>query len=252
MAMTGEIVLPIGVDQRQRRRQLDAGLMVIEGDHLEIAPPCLLESLETRCAAVKSDQQRGATGCQLADGARIGTVAVDKTVGDIDRGIEALAAHIANEDGNRGGAVDVVVAEDGKLFAALDGVGDAAGGRVHIGEQRRIGQQRPDLRVEIGFRRFGRHVAGGKQPRHHVRQADLLRDLAGERATTHIQPVAPGTVCGGTRHAKDSASPFRKGRRNGFGRRSHRFSIEQAMRRRKAAEVSGNRLVRCSGVPPQS
>ena len=68
---------------------------------------------------------------ERADRLDVRAVAFEDAVGDMHQRIEPARAQEQGEQRRGGRAVDVIVAEDGDALAALHGVGDALGGRLH-------------------------------------------------------------------------------------------------------------------------
>ena len=108
--------------------------VMIDDDHVDAGRLRHVERLERLRAAIDGDDQpRAALGDphqRLAGGA----VALHQPVGDIGLRIEAEIAQQADQQGGRGRAVDVIIAEDGDRLAGLDRVGEPCGGRVHVAE----------------------------------------------------------------------------------------------------------------------
>ena len=84
MAQPGKIVLPVRIDDGERRRQFHADQMVVEHDHFGPGLPRGLQRLETGRAAIDSDDQARALLHQFAHRLRIGAIALENAVGDVD------------------------------------------------------------------------------------------------------------------------------------------------------------------------
>ena len=57
MAEAGKVVLPVGIDERERLRQRLGRLVMIEHDHVEAEPRRLLERLVAHRAAIDGDDE---------------------------------------------------------------------------------------------------------------------------------------------------------------------------------------------------
>ena len=68
MSETGQIVLPVGIDDRMNGRQLGIGLMVIDHDDVGLEPARDGERLEARRSAVDRDDKLGAFLDERLDG----------------------------------------------------------------------------------------------------------------------------------------------------------------------------------------
>ena len=132
---------PVRVHHRDRRRQRLVGLVVVDDDHVHAQALRLFQRLDAGGAAIDGHDQRGAAGGERAHRLDIRAIALEQPVGDVDQRIEAAAAQEQAEQGGRGGAVDIVIAEDRDRLAAHRGVGNARGRRLHCGEHIRVGHQ---------------------------------------------------------------------------------------------------------------
>ena len=75
-------------------------------------------------AAIDGDEKRRAALGERADRLDVGAVAFENPVGDMHDRLDAADAQEARQQGRRGRAIDVVVAEDRDLLAAHHGVGE--------------------------------------------------------------------------------------------------------------------------------
>ena len=203
MAETRKIVRPVRIHQRIDLRQLIARLMMIDHHHRHAEPPRLGERLKTGGAAIDGHQQGGALAGQRADGLGIGAVAFENPVGNMNQRIEPAMAQVPGQKGCRGGAIDVVVAEDRDLLAARGGVRDALGGGLHLGHGVGIGHQFADGGIEKILDRVDLDIAPRQHPRQHFRQLVALGDRERPRRPPRIEPVAPHLAGGGARHAEE-------------------------------------------------
>ncbi len=86
-------------------------------------------------AAVDGDEELGSGFDELADGVGVEAVAFVDAVGDVVIDVGSGGFEGVPEHGGAGDAVDVVVAIEGDFFVGADGVNDAIGGGVHVGEE---------------------------------------------------------------------------------------------------------------------
>ena len=117
MAEAGEIVEPVRIDQRVDLRQLRAGLVMVDHDDRHAETFCFGERLDAGGAAIDGDEQRGALCGQRTHGFRVGPVALEDAVGNVDQRIKPAMAQMPGQQRRRGRAVDIVVAEDRDLLA---------------------------------------------------------------------------------------------------------------------------------------
>ena len=121
---------------------------------------------------------------ERADRLDVRAVALEHAVGDVDHRIEPAVAQEARQQRRRGRAVDVVVAEDRDLLAALDRVGDARRGLLHVGQhvsgsgisRRTVGSRNASTVVDLD-------AAAGEDARQQLRHAVPLRDRERARAS---------------------------------------------------------------------
>ena len=191
MAEAGQIVGPVRIDQRVDLGQFVAALMMIDHDHRHAEPPRFGQRLEAGGAAIHRHQQRGALAREHADRLGIGAVAFKDPVGNMNQRVEPAMAQVPRQQRRRGGAVDIVIAEDRDLLAPDRGLRDALGGGFHLGHGVGIGHQFADGRIEKILDRVEFDVAAGQHPRQHFRQLIALRDRQRPRRAPRIEPVAP-------------------------------------------------------------
>ena len=132
MAEAGEIVGAVRIDQRIHDRQHVAALMVIDDDDRHSEPPRFHQRLDAGGAAIDRHQQRGALAREHADSFDIGAIAFEDAVGNVNQRIEPTMAQVPGEQRRRGGAVDVIVAEDRDPLAPNGRVRDAFGRSFHL------------------------------------------------------------------------------------------------------------------------
>lgn len=155
-------------------------LVVIDDDDVDIARGSGGKRLVAGGAAIDGDDQLSTVIDQLVDRRRIGAVTFEDAVGDIDGRPDAEMAEKAKHQRRGGGAVDVVVTEDGDALAALDGAQKAGCRLFAIGQLMGIGHQAADRRIKEFDRLVHRHAAPGKHPGDQIRQSMDLRH--GQRA----------------------------------------------------------------------
>jgi len=194
IAEAGEVVLAVGVDDGDGRRQLGAHLVMVEHHRGMAERGSDAERLDARRAAIDGDDQRGALVHQRADGVGIGTVALEDAVGDIDARRQPLGGQEAGEQGRGRGAVDIVIAEDRDLLAALDRIGDARRGGVHVGERRRVRHQPAEARLEELRRCIDTDAARRENAGEQFRQLMPLHHGGSGEAGGGIEPVVPAAA----------------------------------------------------------
>ena len=84
MALAGKVVLAVGVDDRGRRRQRTADLMVVEHHDIGAGRLRRVDGNGAVGAAIDCDDQRRAARDEFAHGFRIGAVALENTVRNVD------------------------------------------------------------------------------------------------------------------------------------------------------------------------
>ena len=208
MAEAREIVGPVRIHQRIDLGQFVAALMMIDHDHRHAEPPRFGQRLEAGGAAIHRHQQRRALAGEHAHRLDIGAVAFENPVGNMDQRIEPAMAQMPGQQRRRGGAVDVVVAEDRDLLAARRRVRDALGGGFHLRHGVGIGHQFADGRIEKILDRVDLDIAPRQHPRQHFRQLIALRDRQRPRRAPRIEPVAPQLSGRGMRHAEKRRRRF--------------------------------------------
>ena len=105
---------------------------MVDDDDGHAEPPRFRQRLEAGGAAIDGDQQRRALGGERAHCVRVGAIALEQAVGNMDQRIEPAMAQMPGEQRRRGRAVDVVVAEDRDLLAPHRSFRNALGGRLHL------------------------------------------------------------------------------------------------------------------------
>ena len=150
------------------------------------------ERLGARRPAVDRHDEAGALGDERLDRARVGAVALEQAVGDIDaRGDAVMGEEAAQQRGGRR-AVDVVVAEQRHRLALLHRVGEARGRRVHVAQRAGIGQQRLERGVEHRRHVVERDAARGEHAPQQLGQSVPLADGGRHGERVACEPLTPG------------------------------------------------------------
>ena len=187
--MRAAIVDPVGIDHGDGVGQRDLGLVMVDHDQVEAGAPGLGQRLECRHAAVDRDHHIGPLLLELQQRRRVGAVALQPAIGDVDADIAADAAEEAQQQRRRRGAVDVVVAEHDDALARAHRAHQPRHGGVHVLEMQRIGQELAQRRVEEIRHALEIDVARRQQARHGVGQAVALGD--GQRRALVAEPRRP-------------------------------------------------------------
>ena len=115
------------------RDRLPAALVVVGDDHVDAALQGVVRLVDGGDAAVDGDDERDvARALEICDRVHVQAVALFDAVGDVRMHGHALPAQIVREHARGCDAVDVIVAEHGHVFPALDGSADACDGLVHV------------------------------------------------------------------------------------------------------------------------
>ena len=120
LLVRGGVVEAVGIDDGVGRRQRRRRQMVVDDDHVEPRRGRLGESVEGDDAAIQRHHHRRPFLTQPAQRRRVGAVALGQAVGNVEAGVAADGAQEAQQERRGGGAVDVVVAEQGDPLAARD------------------------------------------------------------------------------------------------------------------------------------
>src|SRR6185437_11491919 len=122
-----------------------------------------LDRLECLRPAVDADRDARAARLQLDERFAGRPVALHQPVGDVDYRLGIELAQKQREQRGAGRAVDVIIAEDGDAFARLDGIREAPGALVHVGEAARVGQEVAELGVAVPGEVVARDAAGEQE-----------------------------------------------------------------------------------------
>ena len=128
------------VDERRGLRQLGFALVVVSDDKIDAELFAQLRLLIGRDAAVDRHDQLHALFFERVDGERVEPVALLEPRGDIAGHVAAPAAQIFRQQAGGRDAVNVIIAEDGDMLAALQGKPYARGGLVHVEQVERGGE----------------------------------------------------------------------------------------------------------------
>ena len=109
----------------------------------------------------------------------------------MDHRIDAGGAQEDRQQRRRGGAVDVIVAENCDPLATHSSVGHAVRRALHVGETIGIGHQPFERGVEKGFDAIDLDIAPGEDAGEQFRQPVALRDGERARMPAVVESVAP-------------------------------------------------------------
>ena len=176
VAVGGCFVDAVGVDDGVGERFFGFALVVVDDDDVESGFVGGFNRLEGKRAAIDRDDDSGALVFRgLAAPSRWG-----RSLRSCGRGCRRWGRH--RENGNNGlrapeagGAVDIVIAEDGDFFARGDGGRDAGGGFVHVEQVRGVGQGGFEARRQKCFGFFDSDAAGREDAGQNLREFQLLR-----------------------------------------------------------------------------
>lgn len=223
MAEAGEIVEPVRIDQGVDLRQFRAGLMMVDHDDGHAETFCFGERLDAGGAAIDGDEQRGALFGQRTHGFRVGPVALEDAVGNVDQRVKPAMAQMPGQQRRRGRAVDIVVAENRDLLAVPCGIRDPLRGGLHLRHRERVRQKLAYGWIEEICDGVAVDTAARQHPRQQLGQLVALHDGERLRRTARIQPVAPKLVGERARHPQERLGRF--DRQGGGGRRHEHRSV---------------------------
>ena len=166
MAMFGPriaFVEPVGVDQRDRFRQLGGAFVMVDHDHLDPGSVGHVERLEGHRAAVDGDHQIAALPAQLDQGLSRRAIALHQPVGNIIAGLQTQIPEQADHQRRAGRAVDIIIAEDRHLFLFPDRVAQPIRCRIHVTKDGRIGHEASNRRLAVDRQRVPAGAAGEQQ-----------------------------------------------------------------------------------------
>ena len=170
---------------------------MVDDDHVEPGLGRGGERLVRGGAAIDRDDDMGTVGLEAQQGGRVGAVTLAQPVRHIDRGVAADCREEAQQQGRRGRAIDVVVAEHHDALALADRAHQALDRRRHVAQMRRIGQLIAQPRRQKQRRFIRAEAALRQQPADDFGQSQALGDcrchaiLGGARAPS---PAAHRTL----------------------------------------------------------
>ncbi len=191
MIETGEIVLPVRIHQRIGGRQCFAGLMMIDGHHIEAERLGFSKRLDAGRPAIDRDEKLRTLRGERAHRFGVGPVSFEQSVGDVDQRLESAMTQELGQHRRRGRAVHVVVPEDRDRLAPLDRINDTSRGLGHVGQHVRIGHQPAHGRIEKLLHAIELDIAPRKNAREQFRHPVALRHRGGARLATRIKARAP-------------------------------------------------------------
>ncbi len=191
MSEAGKVVLPVGIDERQRSRQRLGRLVMIEHDHVEAEPFGLSERLVADRPAIDRDDELGAFCREARNRLGVRAIAFGHPVGNMHDRLAAAGGEKFGQERGAAGAVDVVVAEDRDPFAALDRAPEAIRRRFHVAHAIRVRHQVAQGRIEIALDRLRLDAAPREHPRDQLVLTADLRDRQGARLARAVQAGAP-------------------------------------------------------------
>ncbi len=221
MPLPRQIVFPVGIDQRDRRRQLRADLVMVDHHHIRSGILCGLKGFMAGGAAVHGDDERRSIGGQLLHRRRVRPIAFENTVGNIDLGCQTEMGQEPVHQSGRRSTIDVIVTEDRNLLTGLDSAHQPLRGLFAIGQHMRIGHQR----AYRGIKKRQRVIHSNPAPRQNARNqfgnTVDLRHRQGAVLPGLIQPRHPSLFCCRPLHAQKCAD-------HRIGRLQHRHSVHSS------------------------
>ena len=161
------IIFAMRVHDGAGGRQCIARQMVVGHDDVELSLQAR-HVLDRRNATVNGNEQRRCFR-NLFERRTVEAIAFAEAVRDVDVGIGAERTQAGAEQCRRRHAVDVVVAIDRDMLAALDGLRDAGDGLLHVLHEERVIEVLQMLGVEEALRVVDRpQAAVPEQPREHI------------------------------------------------------------------------------------
>ena len=203
MALPAQAILAVGVDDGMRGGKLFVHLMVVHDHNVDAAFCRNFKRFETGRSAVHRDDQARAVIDERGNGFGVRPIAFGDAVGDVDARLQPVAGQEAVKQRRRGGAIDVIVAENRDALACGDGARQPLRRLVHIGQRRWIGAQRADRRIEHIRHLVERNVARGQQAADDFREIVALSDGRAEVGLRGGKPLHPLEPARGALDAKE-------------------------------------------------
>ncbi len=152
-----KIVLAVRIHQSMAVRQIMCHLVVIDDDDVDIPLFGSPQSFVAGRATVDRHDQLRAVVDQLIDRRRVGSVAFEDAIGNIDTGLHAEMREETVHQRRGSRAIDVIVAEDRNVLAAPDCLDQASGRLLAI--RQRVGIEALDCGSS------DREIPGPRRPR---------------------------------------------------------------------------------------
>ena len=118
------LVEPVGIDQRMGDRKQAGALVMVDDDDVEIGSARFLKRVERLRAAIHADRDARAPSLEFDQRLPGRPVALHQPIGDVDHRVGIEPPKQQHQQRRAGGAVDVIIAEDGDRLAALDSIGE--------------------------------------------------------------------------------------------------------------------------------
>ena len=195
LADRADLVAPVRIDHPERLRQLGLCDVMIDHDDLLALGGGARERLERRGASIQDHHEPAALGGEALQRLSIRSVALAQPIRDVDRARRADGGEIAGQERDRGGAVDVVVAEQADPLLRLHGIRQTLGREVEVEQMRRVGQDVAQARRDERRHAVERDAAPGQHAADHLRQIEALTD--GERGRGIVPAPAPAATADG-------------------------------------------------------
>jgi hypothetical protein len=241
----------VGIDDRQRLGKRARAFVVIDDDHLQPGGAGGGERLERLGAAIDRHHQLRTALRDPHQRLARGTIALHQPIGNVDAGPQSERAQQPHQQRRRGGAVHVIIAEDGHRLAPRHRVGQPFGGGVHVAEAGRVGHEAAQGGQAVAFELRAGDAAGHQQ---------LIGEIVGAEACIHRlarrRAPAPGLAGeraldaaderGGHQHGRQPSRCWRRRESRCpsklWKRRSARFQDAEAKRSGRADK---KQLARC-------
>ena len=190
-AQAGAAARLVRVHRGQDRRRRPVALVVVEHDDLGAAGQ-VRQRAGGGGAAIDADDQRRPARRQPVQRRRVRAVALQHPVRDVGVHDAAQLAQQPGDDRGGAGAVHVVVAEHADGLGRRDRARQPGGGDVHVGQAGRVGQQRPQRRLQEVRGAVDPVSARRQQAPDHLRQLQALRQRLRHALVAGILRVGAG------------------------------------------------------------
>ena len=199
--LSGKIVEAVRVHEGGRVRQRLIRLVMVDDEHVGAGVAARSNRFRRRRSAIDREDEARARLREIGQDRLARSVALGEPVWDIRRYALAVRAHVALHEGDRGRAVDIIVAEDGDALFAFDGTREAGGRRLHVLQGRGVRQQAAQRGIKMCRGRLAIGATSGEDASQELRQAIGLGDRCRDQRTARMQPLHPAI---GTRGAFDA------------------------------------------------